>query len=129
MRCRTDPGFSVGAPSPAAPTTLPDCRGRAYLHGMGYRAELSRRRAAVLAIAEDAGASRVRLFGSVARGDDTEASDVDLLVTLAPGRTLLDLARLELSLESLLGRPVDVVTEATLRVEVREAALREAVPL
>ena len=76
--------------------------------------------------AAESGARDVRVFGSVARGEENEASDVDLLVTLEPGRTLLDLARLELRLERLLGRRVDVVTEAALREPVRSEALREA---
>ena len=67
------------------------------------------------------------MFGSVARGEERPDSDVDLLVTLEPGRTLLDLARLEL--EALLGRPVDVVTADGLREPVRSAALRDAVPV
>ena len=75
------------------------------------------------------GARDIRVFGSVARGDEREGSDVDFLVALEPGRTLLDLARLELRLERLLGRRVDVVTEAGLREPIRSAALREAVPV
>jgi uncharacterized protein len=73
------------------------------------------------------GARDVRVFGSVARGEENDASDIDLLVTLEPGRTLLDLARLELRLESLIGRPVDVMAEGTLQEPIRAAALREAV--
>jgi uncharacterized protein len=73
------------------------------------------------------GASHVRLFGSVARGEDTENSDVDFLVSMEPGRTLLDVARLEEQLEKLLGRRVDVVTEKALQDTVRASALREAV--
>jgi uncharacterized protein len=73
------------------------------------------------------GARDVRVFGSVARGEEHETSDVDLLVTLEPGRTLLDLARLEIRLESLIGRPVDVMTEGSLQEPIRAAALREAV--
>jgi predicted nucleotidyltransferase len=69
----------------------------------------------------------VRVFGSVARGEEARDSDVDLLVRLDPGRTLLDLARLEVRLEKLLGRHVDVVTEDGLRKRLRSAALREAV--
>jgi uncharacterized protein len=75
------------------------------------------------------GVREVRVFGSVARGEERPESDVDLLVTLEPGRTLLDLARLELQLEQLLGRPVDVVTEGGLREPVRATALRDARPL
>lgn len=81
----------------------------------------------IRAVAAAHGAGDVRLFGSVARGEEAQESDVDLLVRLEPGRTLLDLARLELELEALLGRPVDVVTEGSLREPVRSAALDEAV--
>lgn len=77
--------------------------------------------------AADSGARDVRVFGSVARGEERDGSDVDFLVTVEPGRSLLDLARLELRLERLLGRPVDVVTEAGLREAIRAAALREAI--
>jgi predicted nucleotidyltransferase len=79
--------------------------------------------------AEAAGARNGRLFGSLARGDDRPDSDIDFLVTLEPGRTLMDLARLEARLEALLGRSVDVATESGLREPVRTAALREAVPV
>jgi predicted nucleotidyltransferase len=73
------------------------------------------------------GGRNLRVFGSVARREEHESSDIDFLVALEPGRTLIDLARLELRLEALLGRPVDVVTEDSLREPVRSAALREAV--
>ncbi len=84
-------------------------------------------RDAIIRQAAAHGARNVRIFGSVVRGDDRDTSDVDFLVTLDAGRTLLDLARLELELENLLGRPVDVVTEAGLREPLRSAALSEAV--
>lgn len=64
---------------------------------------------------------------AVARGEEDERSDVDFLVFLERGRTLLDLVRLEDRLERLLGRPVDVVTEASLTEPIRSRALREAV--
>lgn len=70
---------------------------------------------------------RVRLFGSVARGDDRVGSDIDLIVSLAPGGTLMDLARLEVDLEVLLGCPVDVVPETGLKEPFRTAVLRDAV--
>lgn len=82
---------------------------------------------AIRQAAAEHGARNVRVFGSVARGDESETSDVDFLVALEPGRTLLDLARLEIRLEGLFGRRVDVVTEAGLRPPIREAALREAI--
>lgn len=79
-------------------------------------------------IAGEHGASNVRLFGSVARGEDTDHSDVDLLVTLEAGRTLFDLARMRSRLETLLGSPVDVVPDAgmedDLRREIEEVAIR-----
>jgi uncharacterized protein len=81
----------------------------------------------ILAAAEKSGAFELRVFGSVARGEDNDDSDVDFLVSLEPGRTLLDLARLEASLERLLGRRVDVVTEASLSEPIRSTALRESI--
>ena len=96
---------------------------------MRLRDRLPALRDAIRQAAAASGARDVRVFGSVARGEDDDASDVDFLVALDPGRTLLDLARLELRLEGLLGRPVDVTTEADLRGPVRAAALREAVPV
>jgi len=71
----------------------------------------------------------VRVFGSVARGDADEESDVDFLVTLEPGRSLLDLGGLLMELSELLGREVDVVTEEGLRERIRDRILREAVPV
>jgi uncharacterized protein len=67
--------------------------------------------------------------GSVVRGDNRPGSDVDFLVDMEPGRTLLDLSGLVLDLEGLLGTSVDVVTEAGLRSRIRERVLAEAVPL
>jgi len=93
---------------------------------MRFRDRLSELRDEIRRAAAESGAHDVRVFGSVARGEEREGSDVDFLVALEPGRTLLDLARLELRLESLLGRRVDVVTEAGLRQPVRAAALRDA---
>ena len=75
------------------------------------------------------GASNIRVFGSVARHDAGEASDIDLLVDLEPGRTLFDLGGLAYDLERLLGRPVDVATPGLLRARIRSRIVREAVPL
>ena len=93
---------------------------------MRLRDRLTEMRDVIHRAAAESGARDVRVFGSVARGEEREGSDIDLLVTLEPGRTLLDLARLELRLERLLGRRVDVVTEAGLREPIRSEALREA---
>lgn len=88
-----------------------------------------RRREEILHVAANRGARNVRVFGSVARGDSDEKSDVDFLVELEPGRTLFDLSGLLLDLESLLHVSVDVVTERGLRPRVRDRVLAEAVPL
>lgn len=73
-------------------------------------------------------ARSLRVFGSLARGQADEGSDVDFLVELEPGRTLLDLGGLQQELESLLGRRVDVVTVRGLKGRIRDRVLREAVP-
>jgi predicted nucleotidyltransferase len=83
----------------------------------------------ILRVAAHRGASNVRVFGSVARGDNDADSDVDFLVEMEPGRTLFDLSGLLLDLESLLQVHVDVVTERGLRPKVRDRVLSEAQPL
>lgn len=92
-------------------------------------AQLARVRAEILAAATRHGATNVRVFGSVARGDADAASDVDFLVDFEPGRSLLDLASLLVDLEDLLGHPVDVVTEPGLKARIRQRVLGEAVPV
>jgi predicted nucleotidyltransferase/DNA-binding XRE family transcriptional regulator len=87
------------------------------------------RRAEILSRAAERGARNVRVFGSVARGEDDRASDLDLLVDLPPGRTLMDLSGLSAELSDLLGVDVDVSTERVLKPSVRRQALREAVRL
>jgi uncharacterized protein len=91
------------------------------------RAQLARVRTEILAAAARHGATNVRVFGSVARGDADAASDVDFLVDFEPGRSLLDLANLLVELEDLLGHPVDVVTEPGLKARIRQRVLAEAV--
>ncbi len=90
---------------------------------------LKARRAEILRIASRHGARNVRVFGSAARGEASDRSDVDFLIDLEPGRSLLDHAALFLELQNLLGRPVDVVTERGLRPRIRDRILREAVAL
>jgi uncharacterized protein len=80
----------------------------------------------ILVIAARYGARRLRVFGSVARGEADEQSDLDLLVELEPGRSLFDLGGLVYDLEQLLGCRVDVVTEGALAGRFREAVLRDA---
>jgi uncharacterized protein len=76
---------------------------------------LRERRAELLAAATRRGASNLRVFGSVARGDDAVGSDVDFLVDFQPSRSLVDVAGLILDLQEILGVPVDVVEASTLR--------------
>jgi len=87
------------------------------------------RRDQILRLAARRGARNVRVFGSVARGDSDEHSDVDFLVEMEPGRTLFDLSGLLADLEALLQSRVDIVTEKGLRPRIRERVLGEAVPL
>lgn len=75
------------------------------------------------------GARRVRIFGSVARGQAHEGSDVDVLVEMAPDRSLLDRIALTRELGELLGSPVDVVNERALHQAIRDEVLAEAVEL
>jgi len=90
---------------------------------------LKEKRQEILAIAAKHGAYNVRVFGSAARGEADEASDVDILVELEPERSLLDLGGLLVELENLLARRVDVITEKGLRKRIRERVLQEAVPV
>ncbi len=83
----------------------------------------------ILDLARRHGARNVRVFGSLARGEGGDSSDLDLLVTLGEGRSLLDLVGLKQDLEDLVHRPVDVVTERALSPYLRERILSEAVPL
>ncbi|MHC4911008.1 MAG: nucleotidyltransferase family protein [Planctomycetota bacterium] len=92
-------------------------------------AELRERRDEIIEVARARGASHVRVFGSVVRGDATESSDVDFLVDLEPGRSLMDLGGLLMDLQDLLLRDVDVVTERGLRPRVAERVLADAVEL
>ena len=90
---------------------------------------LKAQRPAILQLAAQHGASNVRVFGSVARGEAGPESDVDLLVTLADDRSLLDLVGLWQDLEDLLEHKVDVVTDGGLNERMRERVLAEAVAL
>jgi predicted nucleotidyltransferase len=83
----------------------------------------------ILAISRAYGASRVRVFGSFVRGRARADSDIDLLVDMEAGRTLLDLIAMERSLRARLGRPVDVVTERSLSPHLRKRVLAEARPV
>lgn len=86
-------------------------------------------RAEILAIAKRHGLRDVRVFGSMARGDAGDGSDVDLLVTLPPEKTGLALGGMLMDVQTLLNRRVDVVTEKGLHPLIRDRVLREAEPL
>jgi uncharacterized protein len=92
------------------------------------RRRLRERRGELLAAAARRGASNLRVFGSVARGDDLAGSDVDFLVDFEASRSLVDVAGLILDLQAILGVPVDVVEASTLRPG-DEDILAEAVAL
>jgi predicted nucleotidyltransferase len=80
----------------------------------------------ILRLAREHGAYNLRLFGSAARGDEQPDSDLEVLVEMEAGRSLLDHVALKQGLEDLLGREVDVVTERSLHPRIRERVLREA---
>lgn len=93
---------------------------------MGAKELLEVKREEIMRIAARYGAHDVRVFGSVARGEADEASDVDFLVEMEPGRSLFDLGGLQSELEGLLGCRVDVQTEGGLYWLLRRRILKEA---
>jgi len=91
--------------------------------------ELREKREEILSTAARHGARKVRVFGSVVRGEVGPESDLDFLVELEPGRSLLDHAALLLDLQDLLGHDVDVLTDKGIHPRIRDRVLKEAVPL
>ncbi len=91
--------------------------------------EIADRRAEILDLANRFGMMDVRVFGSQARGTASEGSDVDFVVHVRPGRSLLDLLGFEASVEALLGCPVDVVSERGLPPAIYQEIRRECIPL
>ena len=96
---------------------------------MGIEELLLSKREEILQIATKHGAYNVRVFGSVARGEATENSDIDFLVEIEPQRTLFDYIALIQDLTKLLGRKVDVAEPKTLHDLIKEKVLKEAVIL
>ncbi len=92
-------------------------------------ADIHNLRATILAIAERHGATNVRVFGSVVRGEAREHSDIDFLVEMRPRHSPWFPSGLRLDLQELLGRDVEVITERMLDTEIRADVLREAVAL
>jgi predicted nucleotidyltransferase len=83
----------------------------------------------ILAVASRHGAHNVRLFGSVAREDDATNSDVDILISMDPERSLYDLIAFQQEIENLLGRHADVLTENGINRYLKKKILAEATPL
>ena len=90
---------------------------------------LQSKRGAILSLAAEHGASKVRLLGSLARGEASPGSDVDLLVAMEEGRSLLDLVAFWQDVEELLGCRVDVITDGGVSPYLRDRIYAEAVPL
>ncbi len=90
---------------------------------------LRRLRDEIVALATQHGARNIRVFGSVARGDNRADSDVDFLVDVEPGRTLLDIIALEQDLQELIGQRVDVLTDGGLSPYLQQQILSEAAAL
>ena len=96
---------------------------------MTLEERLKEKREAILRICAKHGARNIRVFGSVARGEADEQSDIDLIVEFDPERSLLDHAALWLELQDLLGCQLDVVSDRGIKPRIRERVLREAIPL
>ena len=96
---------------------------------MSLKELTQRHREGILSIAHKNGAVKIRLFGSAVRGADRPGSDLDVLVDLEQGRTLLDIVAIKQDLEDLLHVPVDVVTERSVSPYMREEILRQAAAL
>jgi uncharacterized protein len=88
-----------------------------------------KKRREILRIASGHGAIGVRVFGSVARGEASDSSDLDLLVKMRPGASLLDLVAIKQDLQDLLGVRVDVVTEKALSPYIKDDVLSQAIAL
>ncbi|MBU0480927.1 MAG: nucleotidyltransferase family protein [Proteobacteria bacterium] len=96
---------------------------------MGKKSLLEDKRDEILRVAREHGALSVRVFGSYARGQANPDSDVDLIVELGPGRSLLDLIAIKQEIEDFIHIKVDVVTEASLSPYIRNEILQEAVSI
>ena len=93
------------------------------------RDSIRQKRDAILEIAHRYGAHDIRIFGSVARGDAVESSDLDLLVRFDPDRSLFDMGGLVMDLRDLLGIKVDIISQGALEGRFGEIVSKEAIPL
>lgn len=135
IACNTLPLFESSIDAVLAEVAKPSNRSSATTSSNKERttAQLERllkdKRDDILSIAKQYGVSNVRIFGSIARGEADTESDIDLLVDVAPGRTLFDLNEFLVDLQGLLGHDVDVLTEKGLNNRMRERVMKEAIPL
>lgn len=90
---------------------------------------IKEKRGKILEITARHGATKVRIFGSAARGKTKPGSDIDLLIELQAGRSLLDIVAIKQDLEDLLNCKVDVVTEGALSPYIKDEVLQQAVSL
>lgn len=120
-------GQAIQSPSLRLPVTVAYTRAMTSLHERLMSAGLNP--SAIRAVAERHGATRIRVFGSFARGSSHSDSDLDLLVELKPGHSLLDVVAIKQDLQDLLGRRVDVVTERSISPYMRDAVCEEAVAI
>jgi uncharacterized protein len=125
-------GTLVGYPAPATRNRAPSCDDEGVMTETTKRrpptlAELRARRDEILEVAARHGVLNIRVFGSVARGDATDSSDVDLLIDVEDGTSLFDLGAFYMDLRELLGYEVDVGTE--IKPRLRADVDAEAVPL
>ena len=96
---------------------------------MSISNNIKSKRKEILDIAQKYGATNLRVFGSMARGEGSPESDLDIIVEMEKGRSLLDIIAIKQDIEELLGRKVDIVTEASISPYIRDTVLREAVNL
>lgn len=130
VRSGAEAGLSQRQISEAVGRSQPEVSRLLRFHGRtDLGRTLDRHRAPLLRLLAAAGARNVRVFGSIARGDDGPRSDIDLLVDFDKPLSLFDLSRLEAMAAALIGVSVDVVPSANLRSNVVESILAEAVPL
>lgn len=94
---------------------------------MSIREDILNRRDEIIRMANENGIKSVRLFGSVARDQENENSDIDFLVEFEKDRSLFDLVRFKQFLEEKFGKNIDVVTENSIHEEIREQILSEAI--
>ena len=96
---------------------------------MGFNSLINEKREEIIRIAKAHGATSIRIFGSYSRGEERPGSDIDLIVELEPGRSLLDVIAMKQEIEDIVHKKVDVVTEAALSPYIRDDILQEAVAL